>query len=155
MYLYSAAEFVKSFRKTGKQDTLALIASEDAPVGIIDPDEVGIIAAHLLAQEDISVHNNARYVLNGPEDVTGAQIVEMVEKYIGVPVEDVLYKDTSFVDQMAAASKGSKNVILSIRYACDTAWDGKCSVSTTSKEILELMAPKRTPADMLRTLLGE
>jgi hypothetical protein len=44
---------------------------------------------------------------------------------------------------------------LSIKHAPETAWEGKCTASTTSKEVLELAAPKRTPADVLKTLLEE
>ncbi|KAJ5472301.1 hypothetical protein N7530_006302 [Penicillium desertorum] len=152
-----AADLIKKYRKTGEQDTLCLMLSEDAPVGIIDPDEIGVIAAHLLSQDDTSVHNKAKYVLNGPVDITGKQIVDMVEQQIGTPVKDVSYKDVSFIDMMYeyqyAATKQSKNVIYSIKRAPETAWEGKCSTSTTSKEILELAAPKRTPADILKTLL--
>lgn len=154
-YLAPAAALIKQYRKTGKQDTLRLMASPDAPVGIIDPDEVGVFAAHLLCQEDPSVHNEAKYVLNGPEDITGEQIVEMVEQHIGTRVESVIYKDCSFVEHMAAAGHESKNVILSIKHALETAWEGKCSASTTSKEVLELAAPTRTPADALKALLEE
>jgi uncharacterized protein YbjT (DUF2867 family) len=154
-YLFAAAEFIKNYRKTGKQDTLRLIASADAPVGIIDPDEVGVIAARLLLQEDPTKHNKAKYVLNGPKDISGSQIVKLVEEYIGSPVENVVYKDLSFLEQMVAASKESKNVISSIRYAPDTAWEGKCTASTTSKEVLELAAPKRTPEDVLKSMLAE
>jgi uncharacterized protein YbjT (DUF2867 family) len=154
-YLSPAAELIKKFRKDGKQELLRLLASEDAPVGIIDPGEVGIIAASLLIQEDPTVHNHDKYVLNGPEDITGKQIVKMIEEYIGEKVQNVSYKDTSFIDQMAAGTQESKNVILSIKFAPETAWEGKCTSSTTSKEILELAAPKRTPADVLRTLLEE
>ncbi|CAI7649756.1 unnamed protein product [Penicillium viridicatum] len=114
--------------------------SKDTPVGIIDPDEVGVIAAHLLSQDDTSVHNKAKYVLNGPEDITGKQIVDMIEQYIGAPVKDVSYKDVSFID-----------MLYEHQYA---GWEGKCSTSTTS-EILELAAPKRSPVDTLKTLLGE
>lgn len=155
LYLSTAAELIKQYRETGKQNTLRLMASTDAPVGIIDPYDVGVLAAHLLSQEDPAVHNNAKYVLNGPEDITGSQIVKMVEQYIGAQVENVSYKDMSFVDHMAAATQGSKNVILSIKHAPETAWEGKCTASTTSKEILELAAPKRTPAEVLKTLLKE
>ncbi|KAJ4302837.1 hypothetical protein N0V90_001728 [Kalmusia sp. IMI 367209] len=154
-YLSTAAEWIKEYRKTGKQDLLRLIASADGPVGIIDPDDVGIVAAHLLLQEDTTVHNNARYVLNGPEDITGNQIVKMVERHIGTKVESISFKDTSFIDQMAAATQESKSVILSIKHAPETAWEGKCTASTTSKEILDLAAPKRTPADVWKTLLEE
>lgn len=151
--LQGAAELVKGHRETGKQGPLSLILSEDGPVGIIDSDDVGPIAAHLLAQEDPAVHNKAKYVLNGPEDITGRQVVELVEKYINAPVEKVLFKDMSFIDHVAAASNESKNVILSIKHAPVTGWEGLCTASTTSKEVLELAAPKRTPEDVFKTLL--
>lgn len=154
-----AAEFIKKYRNTGEQDTLRLTLSGDAPVGIIDPDEIGVIAAHLLAQDDTSVHNKAKYVLNGPVDITGKGIVELIEQHIGAHVKDVSYKDVSFIDMLYeyqyAATKQSKNVIYSTTRALETAWEGKCSTFTTSKEILDLAAPKRTPADILKTLLEE
>ncbi|PQE20131.1 hypothetical protein CJF30_00001456 [Rutstroemia sp. NJR-2017a BBW] len=133
--------------------TLRLMASEDAPVGVIDPDEVGVFAAQLLLQEDTAAHNKARYVLNGPEDITGKQIVELVEQYIGTKVENVTYKDTSFIDEWAAATPQSKSLILSIKHAPVTAWEGKASASTTSKEVLELAAPKHTCAEIFKTML--
>ncbi|KAJ6022768.1 hypothetical protein N7499_008085 [Penicillium canescens] len=152
-----AVEFIKKYRKTGEQDTLRLMLSEDAPVGSIDPDEVGILAAHLLSQDDTSVHNKAKYVLNGPVDITGKQVVDMIEQHIGTPIKDVSYKDVSFIDMLYeyqyAATKQSKNVIYSIKRAPETAWEGKCSTTTTSKEILQIAAPKRTPTDVLKTLL--
>jgi len=159
LYLSAAAELIKQYRKTGKQDTLRLMGSEDAPIGIIDPSDVGLVAAHLLSQKNPSVHNKAKYVLNGPEDITGKQIVNMVEQHIGTKVEDVSYKDVSFIDAIYemkfAATRQSRNVIMSIKHAPETAWEGKCTASTTTKEILELAAPKRTPADVLRSLLEE
>jgi uncharacterized protein YbjT (DUF2867 family) len=152
--LAPAAELIKQYRKTGTQDTLRLIVSADTPIGIIDSDDVGVVAARLLCQEDPAVHNKAKYVLNGPEDITGKQIVDMVEQYIGTQVENVSYRDVLFLDQMAAAApQESKNVILSIRHAPETAWEGKCTASTTSREVLELAAPRRTPADVLKSLL--
>ncbi|KAH7385925.1 NmrA-like family protein [Pyrenochaeta sp. MPI-SDFR-AT-0127] len=154
-YLSNAVEFVKKYRKHGKQGILSLMASPDAPVGIIDPHDVGIVAAHLLLQGDPTAHNKAKYVLNGPEDITGNQIVKLVEEHIGAKVENVIYKDLSFIEQMAAASKQSTNVILSLKYALDTAWEGMCTASTTSKEILDLAAPKQTPADAFRQMLEE
>lgn len=157
LYLSTAVELIKKYRETGKQDTLRLMGSKDAPVGIIDPDEVGVFAAHLLSQDDTAAHNKAKYVLNGPEDITGQQIVEMVEQHIGTQVMEVSYKDVWFIDMLYeykfAATGQSKNVILSIKNAPEAAWEGKCSASTTSPEVLELAAPKRTPADVLKTLL--
>ncbi|KAF1816251.1 hypothetical protein P152DRAFT_454510 [Eremomyces bilateralis CBS 781.70] len=154
-YLSAAAGWIKQYRKTGKQDTLRLMASPAAPVGIIDPEDVGVVAAHLLSEEDPTVHNNAKYVLNGPEDISGIQIVKMIEQHIGAQVESVSYQDMSLVDHMAATTQESKNVILSMKHALETTWEGKGTASTTSKEILELAAPKRTPADVLKRLLEE
>ncbi|KAF2685059.1 NAD(P)-binding protein [Lentithecium fluviatile CBS 122367] len=155
LYLSAAAGFIKKYRTEKHQDVLRLMASPDAPIGIIDPDDVGIVAARLLLEEDPTAHNKAKYVLNGPQDITGTQIVKMVEEHIGAKVENVSFKDISFIDGMVAATQESKNVILSIKHAPETGWEGKCTASTTSKEVLELAAPKRTPADVLKTMLGE
>ncbi|KAH7126149.1 hypothetical protein EDB81DRAFT_663377 [Dactylonectria macrodidyma] len=154
-YLHTAAEFVKEFRKTGQQHPLTLIASEDAPVGIIDPNEVGVLAAHLLIEDDVTPHDRAKYVLNGPEDITGRQIVAMVEQETGTKVEEVHFKDMSIVEHMAAQSQESRSVILSIKHAGETAWEGKCTASTTSKEVLQLAAPKNAPAGLFKTMLEE
>lgn len=151
--LESAAELVKNYGKTGKQAVLRLMSSENAPVGIIDSNDVGVFAAHLLVEKDLAAHNKAKYVLNGPEDISGRQIVEMAEQYIGTQIKDVHYQDMSFVDQMAAISQESKSVILTIKHALETAWEGKCTASTTSKAVVELAAPKRTPAEVFKSLL--
>ncbi len=153
--LQPAAELIKEYRKTGKQHTLRLTNSADALVGAIDPDDVGAVAATLLCLDDPAPHNKARYVLNGPEDVTGEQIVALVEQYIGTRVEEVVYKDMSFVDQWAAAVPETASLIATIKCAAETGWAGKCSASTTSKEILELAAPKRTAADVLKAMLEQ
>lgn len=129
------------------------MASEDAPVGIIDADDVGTFAAHLLAKEDTTRHNKAKYVMNGPEDITGRQIITMVEEYIGTKVKDVRFQDMSFIDQQAAQSEGSKTLILSVKHAQETAWAGECTASTTSRAVLELAAPKSTPVEVFKALL--
>jgi len=154
MVLASAAEHIKEYRKTGQQSTVSLILNADTPTGIIDPREVGVFAAHLLAQEDTTAHNKAKYVLNGPEDITGEQIIAMVEERTGTRVENVKYKDLSFIDDWAATIQESKNVILSIKRAPATSWAGLATTSTTSKEVLELAPPTRTPKDVLDSLLN-
>ena len=88
MILAPAAEFVKEFRKSGKQGKLSLFVNENKPAGLIDPDDVGRAAAHLLASSAFSLYNRKKLVLNGPEQITGAQIIEMVEKHIGTKVEE-------------------------------------------------------------------
>ncbi|KAH6952329.1 hypothetical protein BKA56DRAFT_605774 [Ilyonectria sp. MPI-CAGE-AT-0026] len=154
-YLGPAVELVKEFRKTGKQQPLRLFAAEDAPVGIIDPHEVGVFAARLLLEDDVTPHNGAKYVLNGPEDITGRQIVALVEQEISTKVEEVHFKDQSFLEYMAAQSRESRSVILSIRHAGETGWEGKCTASTTSKEVLQIAAPKNAPAGQFKIMLEE
>ncbi|KAJ8132713.1 hypothetical protein O1611_g910 [Lasiodiplodia mahajangana] len=153
LYLMSSAELISNYRKTGKQDTLRILGRADAPIGIIDPFEVGILAAVLLAQKDPSPHNKAKYVINGPEDVTGNQVVKLVEQYIGTKVENVVFNDMSFVEAWAAASPFPKNIMLSIKYSLEPMANGLCTAATTSRQVLELAAPKRTPADVLRDML--
>lgn len=154
MVLGPAVELIKSYRETGKQNTLRLMASADAPVGVIDPYDVGVIAAHLLSQEDTAPHNKAKYILNGPEDLTGAQILSMTEEYLGTKVEDISFKDLTFLDNWAAASPTTSHLILSIKHAPVTAYNGKCTASTTSKEILQLIAPSRTPSEVMEAMLA-
>lgn len=149
-----AAELIKQYRQTGKHGHLSLMLNADTPTGVIDPWDVGVVAAHLLATENTGQHNRARYVLNGPEDLTGSQVVSMVEKEIGVKLEDVRFKDLSFIDQWAdSVTDGSKNLIRTIKNAPLTAWSGDAKASTTSKEILALAPPKGTAEQALKQLL--
>lgn len=153
LILGPAAEMIKKVRGGEAQGTLRLFASPDAPVGIIDPHDVSRVAAKLLLEIDVSSHSKAKYSLNGPEDINGEQVLEIVEKQIGAKVEDVRFQDMTFLDEMVAATSESKNVIASIKRAAETAWTGQCKAETTSKEVLELAAPNNTPADVLAMLL--
>ncbi|KAH9218147.1 hypothetical protein DL95DRAFT_521676 [Leptodontidium sp. 2 PMI_412] len=152
--LAGALAVVKEFRETGKQSMpLSMISSKDARVGVIDPKDVGAFAAYVLADENPEVHNGKKYVLNGPKDVTGQDVVDLVEKEIGVPVENVVFKDLSFLEQVAQGPQ--KVLTLSIKYAVETAWEGKCGVDTTSKEVFGIRAPKTTLAQAFQEALEE
>ncbi|KAG7532176.1 hypothetical protein FFLO_03725 [Filobasidium floriforme] len=132
-------DWYRDYKKTGKQGTLKMGIDKDAPLAPIDPVEVGIIAAKLLAQEDISRYNRQKYVLVGPENVTGKGVVELVEKFVGEKVENVSYRDTSFADSLKAKG-GNRNLIDNTVTAFISAFDGSQSVegSPTSPELLEL-----------------
>jgi len=149
-----AVEFVKNYRKGGKQGTLGLMLDEKAPVGVVDADDVGRFAAALLSAEDHSIHNKKKYVLNGPEDLTGRAIVDLVEKEIGTKVQNVKFRDVDFVDQMAASSPQA-HLVQSIREAPVTAWDGKCSIATTSKEVYDLASPQTTAGEWFQNALKD
>jgi hypothetical protein len=93
-------------------------------------------------------------VLNGPEDISGQDIVRMVEERIEAGrVIDVNYKDMTFLDAMFEHTPYSKNVMRTIRHAPETSWEGMCKAETTTQDVLDLAAPKRTPEDVMRDLL--
>lgn len=153
MVVAGAAEMIKGFRSTGKQGPVRLVIDQDTPTGLVDPYEVGVLAAHLLAQEDSAPHNGKRYVVSGPEDITGEQVTKLIEHYLGEPVKDVGYADVSIIDEMSGSFPGAKSLIQSMKYGPVTSWEGKAKAETTSKEVLELCAPKRTVGDVLREMV--
>ncbi|KAK8043837.1 hypothetical protein PG994_012675 [Apiospora phragmitis] len=121
---FTAGLFVKKVREAGgrQDELLRLIGNPDAPVGIIDADDIGLIAARLLVCEDPSAHH---HVVNGPEYITGRQMLAMVEQQIGAPVR----RSSTKMCPRDGAAVG-----------------GEALASTTSKEILEIAAPQSTPA---------
>jgi uncharacterized protein YbjT (DUF2867 family) len=153
MALTSAADLIKEYRKTGKQGKLGLFMNKDMPAGLIDPDDVGRAAAHLISSDDFSSYDHKRLVLNGPEEITGAQVVQLVEKYIGAEVEEVVWNDSSLIEQLAEQSPENKNIILSLEDAALEYWNSGIKDAPTSKEILDLCPPKRTAAEVLEELL--
>ncbi|KAG0733191.1 hypothetical protein G6F57_020542 [Rhizopus arrhizus] len=151
----SITDWIKQYQKTGNQGVLKTVLAADVPVGVIDPEEVGKIGAHLLALDDPTPHNQARYILSGPEDITGRRLVETVEQYAGVKVQDVEYKDESWIKYLGTAGGYPEKYLPSILVSCETLWQGECSLSAnpTSKEIIELSPPKHTVADVLKAIM--
>ncbi|KAK6436781.1 hypothetical protein LTR95_007020 [Oleoguttula sp. CCFEE 5521] len=156
MYLASAAEWVKQYRKTGNsQEVFKTNLEADQAVAMLDPEDVGSVGAHLLALDDPSQHNRARYVLSGPEDLTGEQLVALIEKYAGVTVANTEFKDVSWIDELSKTGGYPEKVLASIRAGCIPLWTGACSVYAmpTSADIIELAAPRRTPEVAFDALL--
>ena len=150
--LTTVALWAKEHRSNKKdvQSTLPLMLAADVPVALIDPADVGNVAAHLLALEDPTRHNQAKYILSGPEDVTGQRIVDLVQQHIGAKVEKVEYKFTKWLDFL-----DYPKLIPGVRSAFEVFWTGKCSLTglPTSKEIMELAPPTRTVADAFKAML--
>jgi uncharacterized protein YbjT (DUF2867 family) len=153
MWLSSAVELIKKVQNGGKQDTLRLMANKDKPVGAIEPMDVSAVAAKLLLENDSAKHNKAKYVLNGPESITGAQIVAMVEERIGSKVEHVVFRDNTMLDEFAAASPELKHLSDTMKEAADETFDSPLPTVPTSQEILDFAPPKITPASVLEQLL--
>lgn len=150
--LAPALDFITEHRKTGKQGPLSLILDRDSPNAMIDAYDVGVFAAHLLAFEETSRHNKAKYVLTGPEDVTGEEVVKLVDGHIGEPVKDVKYKDFAVVDAWAESMPEQRTLIKAIGRAGGAIWGGS-ALETRSKEVPEIYYPSRTTEQVLKEMV--
>lgn len=153
-YLASAAEWIKEYRKTGKQGTFKTNVAEDVNVAMVDPQDVGSVGANLLALDDPKNHNQAKYVVSGPEDINGKKIVDIIEKVAGVKVEKAEFKDVSWIDDLAKSGMYAEKVLSSIRFGCIPLWEGQCTLANTptSKPLQEVYVPKRTVAAALENM---
>jgi nucleoside-diphosphate-sugar epimerase len=126
----------------------------DKDVAPVDLKEVGAFAAHLLAKDDFSPHNHAKYIINGPEDITGNRLVNLIEKHAGVRPESVQFEDLSIYDGLASMGY-SESAIRSIRFAPTAMWQGQTGLraTPTSKKVLETAPPRVTPAAALESFL--
>ena len=149
--------WLEAFKKTGKQQPLKLIVAKDAPVAIIDSVEVGIAAAHLLGLDDTTPHHSKKYVVAGPTNITGKDMVDLVEKHAGTKVEDVAFEDKSWVESQGAKDTYPANVLPSLSRAPDSGFNGSASVEAdpTSPELAKLYAPKRSAIDELDEALSK
>jgi hypothetical protein len=145
-------EFIKEHKKTGKQGSLSLILDRDSPNAMIDAYDVGIFAAHLLATEETGKHNKAKFVLTGPEDVTGEEVVKLVEGHLGEPVQDVKYKDFAVVDAWAESMPEQRTLIKAIGRAGGAIWGGS-SLKTRSKEVPAIYTPSRTAEQVWKEMV--
>ncbi|PSK33957.1 hypothetical protein B9Z65_8283 [Elsinoe australis] len=153
MMVAGVAAYIRTYRETVTHSAFTTLLPESVPVGLIDRIEVGAFAAHLLANEDTTPHNAKHYVLNGPEDVTGAQFVQLIEDHVGSKPQDVKFSDTSMIDYMAPQAPASAASVASIKYALQAMSQELCKGDTTSKEVLEIASPKRTAAMILEDML--
>jgi uncharacterized protein YbjT (DUF2867 family) len=148
--------WLKKYRETGQKDPFKLTIDGDNGVAMIDPTEVGIIAAHLLALEDTSPHTSRKYVLVGPSNASGKQIVKLLEKHAGTTVDDVVFRDVSFIEHAKAAGT-PENILASLTLAPRSGYDGGCSIEATptSPEIMQLYAPKNGALDAIDAALAQ
>ena len=142
-FVYPTQAWLAEYRKTGKQTPFRTNLDEKAPFAAVDPYEVGIIAAQLLTQEDVSKHASKKYVIAGPENLNGKQIVELLEKHAGIKLDDVEYRDTKWAEMLKAMGT-PEYLIPSIATAPTFSWDGSSSkeADPTNPEILALYTPK-------------
>lgn len=154
-WLGPAVNWIQEFQKTGRQDhTLSMVPSGEVPAALIDPIDVGKIAAHLLALKDPAPHNRARYMLSGPEDVTGQDILKAVERITGAKVESVEYQSMTLINQLVNYGYGEHD-LASIVAGLKLVWQGNSTLANTatSEELMQLSAPMLTFDDTLEAML--
>ena len=154
MFLFSSALWLKQYKETGKQDTLKIPLDEHEPAALVDSDDVGVVAAHLLSDKNYTAHNQSKYVLAGPKNVTGRDIVDMVERLAGTKVDKVEYRDTDWVDTLP--SRGYSRNVLPSMIDClqHYLWKGTAKVEEAgnSPQINEKATPKTTMDENLTRL---
>jgi hypothetical protein len=145
MYVGMAQQWLQEYRKTGNAK-LPVQLDENNGAAVVDSDEVGIIAGKLLALEDVSKHASQRYVIVGPEDITGKQYKGLLEKHAKTTISDVSYRDMSFVEGLKGQGVFPDRLIDSLKNAPNTTFSGGASVKATptSPEVMELYAPRNS-----------
>ncbi|TIB58503.1 hypothetical protein E3P78_03893 [Wallemia ichthyophaga] len=136
-FLVTAALWLNKYKETGEKDTLKMMLDEKEPVAMIDPDDVGVFAGHLLNSSDYTQHNHAKYVLAGPENENGRSVVEAVEQLAKTKVDKVEYRCDDWLEMLPSMGY-AKNVMPSIAKSSSLfLWTGRGSVesSPNSKEI--------------------
>ena len=146
LYAGMASGWLKQYRETGKASTLPITLDSNIGGAIVDPVEVGIVAGKLLAQENIAKHASQKYIVVGPEDITGKQYKELLEKHAGIPITDVSYRDTSFIDGLKGQGVQPDRLLESLRNAPVSTFDGRASikVTPTSPNVMELYVPRNS-----------
>lgn len=155
VFLGAPAQYIRAFRETGrKPDELRLVMDESKPHAVIDPAEIGAFAAHLLVTDDPAA-TKSHYTIHGPKDITGRQVVDLVERYVGSKVDKVTYRDMSGLDAWVEASPpDQKPYIATVRHSFTAALDSAMVASATSPEVLKLAPPKRGPEEILEELVN-
>jgi len=95
-----------------------------------------------------------KYVLTGPENVTGEDIVKLVEGCINEPVRDVKYKDFSVIDAWAESMPEQRTLIKAIGRAGGAIWGGS-ALGTRSKEVAAVYTPSRTAEQVFEEMVRD
>jgi uncharacterized protein YbjT (DUF2867 family) len=155
-FLDGPAQWVRDFKASGEQKPLEIILGKEDAVAILDPNDVGGVAAKLLAAGDTNTHNGKKYIIRGPENISGQDILDLVERYAGSKVESVKWRDTSMIDNLT--EKGYPKIAAqSILATLEPAWEGKCRTDgvPTSEEVMGLWEPKGKVEDGFREMVEE
>jgi hypothetical protein len=110
-----------------------MVPVADAAVAMIDPEDVGSVGAHLLALEDTTSYSNAKSVLSGLDDVTGNELVKLVEHFANAKVEKAVFKDIGFLDGLTKSDLYPEKFLPSFLAGCEPLWQGRLIGTPISK----------------------
>ncbi|CAF1057919.1 unnamed protein product [Adineta steineri] len=133
-------------KQKNTNDPLPLMLDEHAPIAMIDPQDIGEVAAKLLSLEDPSSHFRKKYNLSGPEDVTGKDVVSILEQITQKKIQ-VNYRDLTLFKAYTEKMGYPKSVSDSLESGRrDNLWIGlsRLENTPTSPEILQLAPPHST-----------
>jgi hypothetical protein len=93
--------------------------------------------------------------MNGPENVNGRDIVDEVERITGTILDEVEFRDLSFLDYVVEQGLIEKRLAPSLGAGVRRLWSGIASKESppTSKAVIDLAAPQTTFQQTLAALL--
>lgn len=149
-FLQSFVDTVKATYQTtntGERPPIRALFSKDAPVAPVDPKETGAAVGALLALPDASTHYGRTYQLSGPSDVTGEEIIRLIEAKLGEKLT-VEYESMDLMNEIV--NYVPKDLGTAIRLSATTfLWKGLCGLrnnplTQSSPELLALNIPRAT-----------
>ncbi|CAK9188795.1 unnamed protein product [Sphagnum troendelagicum] len=139
-------------KKNKTNDPMPLLLDEKAPVALIDPEDVGEAAAKLLALNDPSPHYEKKYNLSGPEDVTGNDVVSILEQITHRKIEGD-YKNLAPFIALREQGGYPESTWDSLEYGINKIlWTGvsRLANTPTSPELLLLSPPHSTVKEFIQ-----
>merc|ERR550537_1166548 len=108
----------------------------EAKIAMIDPRDVGVLAAKLVVAADPSLHHGKKLDISGPETVNCSQLAALYTEALGRPINAV---NCPKADWIAGA------VCINFLY-----WDEGKLTFPSAPEVLALAAPQRTIAEWVK-----
>ncbi len=143
---------IEWLKKNKTNDPMPILLDEESPVAIIDPQDIGEVAAKLLTLDEPSPHFGKKYNLSGPEDVTGKGIVSILEQITHQKIQ-VDYKSVTLFETLRKEAGYPESVWESIQYGTrEYLWTGISRLATTptSPEMLLLAPPHSTVKEFIQ-----
>ena len=144
-------------KKNNTNDPMPVLLDEEAPTAFIDPKDVGEAAAKLLSLDDPSPHFKKKYNLSGPEDVTGKDVVSILEQITHRKIKSD-YKNLNVFQDMIKQGGYPESVWESLNSGVrGNLWTGLSQLANTptSPEMLALAPPHSTVKEFIQQAFNQ